>query len=581
MLLLAVVVAFSWISYISVEKASMAIGTERVTTLADKLSVMFKSSVDQFASTVNSVASGKSVRTFLSSPNRSDSLSSLETFREFMKNDTTNKLVQLINARHHLVLSSGGPVAGLRVNIDSLMTPLSRKEGVPVVGKFVVLNGLMYFPSLAKVTDSTRTIGYLVDWKIMRATQKSIDQLAQLLGANGRLYFGNDDEQFWTDLIKPVARPPVEPVKLQGVAQYSRANGYPVIASMRKIPDSRWLVLVELSNASFQQTAQIYLRWVTVIGILLIVAGSVGGWAMSRNITKPLNQLSRAAVAIAEGDYSPRVDTDRDDELGKLAQSFNIMAARVRAAQQELEQMVAERTRELQTAITDIKDQKETDRKKDEFISIASHELKTPLTTLKAFFQLAGREMEPQLKSYNFFGNASRQLNRMERLITDLLDVSKINSGKMQYDFEELDMEKLLKDTIESAQQISPGHRLILERSVSVNVHGDRHRLEQVMVNLLSNAVKYSPEADKVLIWSELKGNKVRVTIQDFGIGISKKDLDGMFDRYYRIEGSEYRFQGLGLGLFISSEILKRHGGSISIQSEPGKGSVFTFELPV
>jgi signal transduction histidine kinase len=141
-------------------------------------------------------------------------------------------------------------------------------------------------------------------------------------------------------------------------------------------------------------------------------------------------------------------------------------------------------------------------------------------------------------------------------------------------------METVLKDTIDSAQQISPGHRLILERSAPVNVNADRHRLEQVIVNLLSNAVKYSPEADKVLVWSELKGNKVFVTIKDFGIGISKKNLDGLFDRYYRIEGSEYRFQGLGLGLFISSEILKRHGGSISVQSEPGKGSEFTFELP-
>src|SRR6185503_14882125 len=324
-----------------------------------------------------------------------------------------------------------------------------------------------------------------------------------------------------------------------------------------------------------------FLRWVTSAGILLIIAGSFGGWLMSQTITKPLKQLSSAAVAIADGNYSSRVDVDRDDELGKLAKSFNIMSARVRATQQELEQIVEERTRELQTAITDIKDQQESDRKKDEFISIASHELKTPLTTLKAFFQLAGREMQPQQKSYNFFGNANRQLNRMERLITDLLDVSRINSGKMEYNFEEFDIQKLLKDTIESAQQISPEHRLVLEESTAVNVNGDRHRIEQVIVNLLSNAVKYSPEADKVLIWSELKGKSVLVTVKDFGIGIAKKHLGDLFDRYYRIEGSQYRFQGLGLGLFISSEIVKRHGGSISVQSEPGKGSSFTFELPV
>jgi len=301
---------------------------------------------------------------------------------------------------------------------------------------------------------------------------------------------------------------------------------------------------------------------------------------MSRNITRPLHALSKAASAIAEGDYSSVVDIDRQDELGKLAESFNIMTVRVRSAQQELEQKVQDRTKELQTAMTDISDQKENEKKKDEFIGIASHELKTPLTTIKAFFQLAKREIHPEFKSFNFLGIAARQLNRMEQLIGDLLDVSKINSGKMQYNLEDFDFDELLRDAIDSVQEISPKHTLVLEKSASIIFHGDRQRIEQVIINLLDNAVKYSPDADKVLVRAELQGGKLKVTIKDFGIGIAKKHLTDLFDKFYRVD-LQHRFQGLGLGLFISSEIVKRHGGTIWVTSEPSQGAAFTFELPV
>ena len=581
LLLLTVVVAFSWVSYLSVRKASMAIGAERVITLTDKLSAIFKQSLDRFAASVGAVASDNNIKAYLIAPNASDRAASLDTFRKYLKKDTANKLLQLVDSQNQVVLSSSYYGLQPRTIIDSLIMPGKGKPGYYTVGKIILFKGLMYYPTVAPVTGNNKTIGYLINWRLMKSTRQGVEQLGQLLGGNGKVYFGNDDQQFWTDMIRPVEKPPADLRKLQQVAQYSRKDGKPVIASMRKIPGSRLLVLVELSNASFLETAAIFLRWVTVIGIILVVAGSLGGWLMSRNITRPLHQLSLAAAAIADGDYSSPVEVDRNDELGKLAASFNIMAARVHAAQQELEQKVEERTKELQTAITDINDQKESERKKDEFISIASHELKTPLTTLKAFFQLAGREMPPQLKSHSFISNASRQLTRMERLIADLLDVSKINAGKMAYNLEEFDFDKALKDTIDNVQQISPGHKLVLERSAPVMIRADRHRIEQVIVNLLSNAIKYSPEADKVLINSVLHGNKLRVAIKDFGIGISKKHIDGLFNRYYRIDGSQNRFQGLGLGLFISSEIVKGHGGSVYVKSEPGNGSEFIFELPV
>jgi len=557
----------------------MTVGSERIASLADKLSLMFKGSVDQFAAKMQAVAGQKSVTDLLESgkPDAHGEVSAL--FNNFLKNDTASKLIELLDTQKNHVLRSGNEKLPLKLNVDSMRISGGGKTAYVSVGRFMVYQGSIYFPTLTLVTDKNKTVGYIINWQMLSVTQQAIDQFGQLLGGNGKIYFGNDNAGFWTDLRKPVDGPPVDLAVLQKPAQYSRANEGAVIGSLRKIPGSKWLILVELSSASFSQTAAVFLRWVSLIGIVLVVAGSIGGWIMVRNITGPIKALSTAATSIAEGDYSVSVEVDRQDEIGTLAESFNIMAARVRNTQQGLEQKVEETTRELQTAITDISEKEKSEKKKDEFISIASHELKTPLTTIKAFFQIAVKEMDPGFKSFNLIGRAARQLTRMERLIEDLLDASRINSGKMQYNLEDFDFQEVLGDAVDGIRGIFPNHNLVIEKSAPVMFHGDRHRIEQVIINLINNAVKYSPDADKVLISSEVKDGKIMVTIRDFGIGIAEEHINELFESFYRIN-VEQHFQGLGLGLFISSEIIKRHGGDIWVESEVGKGSAFTFQLP-
>jgi PAS domain S-box-containing protein len=231
--------------------------------------------------------------------------------------------------------------------------------------------------------------------------------------------------------------------------------------------------------------------------------------------------------------------------------------------------------------MTDINDQKENEEKKDEFISIASHELKTPLTTIKVFFQLIKKEMTPELRSFNFAGRAARQLGRLERLIEDLLDVSKINAGKMQYNLENFNFREALEEAIESVQETTEQHQIVLEAFDDIPFYGDRYRIEQVVVNLLNNAIKYSPNADKVIVNCQLQNHNLTVSVKDFGIGISDQHKSNLFKRFYRVDNTSSRFQGLGLGLFISSEIIQRHDGTFWVESEPGKGSVFYFLLPL
>ncbi|MEO8108895.1 MAG: chemotaxis protein CheB [Ginsengibacter sp.] len=229
---------------------------------------------------------------------------------------------------------------------------------------------------------------------------------------------------------------------------------------------------------------------------------------------------------------------------------------------------------------TDIQEQKIKEKEKDDFVSIASHELKTPLTSAKAFVQL----LEHGLKRKNdddliFAEKASASIDRINELVAELLDVSKIQHGKFGLKVTSFDFNKMLIDVIESVQMITPSHKIMLENSVHQKVSGDHDRLGQVVNNLLNNAVKYSPKSDEILVRSSMQSGEIKVSVNDNGIGISKKNLNKVFDRYYREEGRAMQFQGLGISLSISKEIIQRHNGKIWAESEPGKGSTFYFTL--
>ncbi|WP_276089275.1 PAS domain-containing protein [Pedobacter sp. JY14-1] len=223
---------------------------------------------------------------------------------------------------------------------------------------------------------------------------------------------------------------------------------------------------------------------------------------------------------------------------------------------------------------------KEIDQKKDEFISIASHELKTPLTGIKGFNQLMARTDDLQ-KQQAYIRKSAEQIGRLEKLIHDLLDVTKITSGKILYNMAPFSFLKMLRDSIENAQQATDRHRIELEAAGDVQYPGDAARLEQVMNNLLSNAIKYSPSADRIYVRYRCDEKGITVAVQDFGVGIEAPQRHLLFDRYYRADHTAMRFEGLGLGLYISSEIISRHQGKLWVESEMGQGAVFYFWLPL
>jgi PAS domain S-box-containing protein len=232
----------------------------------------------------------------------------------------------------------------------------------------------------------------------------------------------------------------------------------------------------------------------------------------------------------------------------------------------------------------DITEQKRLEKQKDAFISMASHELKTPITSLKGFTYMLQRHLNKQRDEHAlaYLNKMERQVDRLTKLIMDLLDISKIEMDQLDYREEEFDLDTLIQATVETIQAVTPKHRVVYERYIYIPVLGDKERIEQVLINLLTNAIKYSPRSDQVIVRVAKGPKQVTVSVQDFGMGVAKEYHQKIFERFYQVSNPEERpFSGLGIGLYLSNEIIKWHQGRMWVVSTKGEGATFYFSLPL
>ncbi|HLS94511.1 MAG TPA: ATP-binding protein [Sphingobacterium sp.] len=235
---------------------------------------------------------------------------------------------------------------------------------------------------------------------------------------------------------------------------------------------------------------------------------------------------------------------------------------------------------------TDIDDRKQMEKKKDEFLSIASHELKTPLTSIKAYVQLLERAIkdDPNDLVHKYTSRVQAQVGKLNNLVTDLLDISKLDNGKLKMNKKAFDFENLLSNAIDTIRHTHDHVQIRIEREGDVitrEVVGDEVRIEQVLINYLTNAIKYAPHTDRVIVRTATDDRFLRVEVTDFGIGIPEHKQKDIFEKFYRVEESSLKFQGLGIGLYICAEIIRQHGGQYGLKSQVGKGSTFYFTIPL
>ena len=227
---------------------------------------------------------------------------------------------------------------------------------------------------------------------------------------------------------------------------------------------------------------------------------------------------------------------------------------------------------------------RQADSTKEEFISIAAHELSTPITSINGYLQLALRAAQKNNieQTTHLLNKGLNQVNKLNRLAKDLLDSSRLQAGKMVYNFSVFNCKEFLTQTIENVKYTFPERKISCNSDIEVLIEGDQERLEQVLTNYLTNALKYSPITSEVIVYTEIKeGRQLTIYVKDFGTGISPEIQHHIFQKYYRVKDSKNTRQGLGMGLFICSQIVSYHQGEFGLESEIGKGSVFYFSLPI
>lgn len=238
----------------------------------------------------------------------------------------------------------------------------------------------------------------------------------------------------------------------------------------------------------------------------------------------------------------------------------------------------------LLLSIEDVTERKASDQQRNDFIGIVSHELKTPVTSLKAFGQFLQMKLDEagDAVAVTMLQKMDAQINKLTLLINDLLDATRIEGGKLKFNESRFSFRQMVDEVVEEVQRTSTKHQIVKEHVDDVTVFGDKERLGQVLTNLLTNAIKYSPDSQEVLVRTKADATSVTCSVKDFGIGIPPEKLAHVFERFFRVTNdNQNMFPGIGLGLYISSQIIKRQNGNIWVESEYGKGSTFSFSLPI
>ncbi|MFT3682110.1 MAG: ATP-binding protein [Ferruginibacter sp.] len=291
-------------------------------------------------------------------------------------------------------------------------------------------------------------------------------------------------------------------------------------------------------------TLSLFVAIITCVLIALLVQSYI-----SKRLLYLVNTIKNVSKT---GNYNTSIADDGRDEIGVLTRAYNDLMQQVVESQQ----------------------------KKDEFIGVASHELKTPLTSIKGYLELL-TSVEDRQPNKQFVQKANENVLKLERLIKDLLDVSKIQSGQLELNISKFNISSLVDEAIASFQIISSSHSISREGDCTLlMIEGDRQRIEQVLINLLSNAIKYSPNEKDVIVYCRKNEQYCIIQIRDFGKGIPAEDQSKIFERFYRAKDTSPYISGFGLGLYICWDIINRHKGKIWMEPEE-KGSSFYISLPL
>lgn len=331
-----------------------------------------------------------------------------------------------------------------------------------------------------------------------------------------------------------------------------------VFASAIYVNDEIVGAIVYLSQVQeiYDNLREIQIKIISWLVAVMVAVAFISTFLL-KTITRPVGELREGIAKMSRGDFSSRVDVRGKNEFAELGAAFNSMSER-------LEQL---------------------DKSRNQFVSNASHELKTPLSTMKILIEtiLYQSPIDPDMTK-EFLTDVNKEIDRLNRIVSDLLTLVNIDSGGMKLNLTDINLNDLLLEQVKRLAPLSRENGIELECSAKelMEVNGDSVKLTQVIYNVIDNAIKYTPRGGEVHISLTRSGKRAIIRIADTGIGVPAADLPHIFDRFYRVDKARSRATGgTGLGLSIVKQIVLLHGGNITAASEEGKGTTFTIDLPL
>jgi signal transduction histidine kinase len=569
-LLFVVIVASTWAAYRGVNEAALEVGRERLLSLTQQLASLSQQSTPDLLSRTSFAANDHSILDFLQSPSAVTQPGASAILQQFVPPKDPNGLqVELWRPNHSVPLII--PSGALPKPVD-LQTEFEQCSSDPfrVVGAINIVNDVVVFPAVAAVRDNTGgVVGFLVRWRrISPANPRT--QLAELLGSEAKLYYGNSRGDVWTDLVKAVPKPPSSLVSTLEVTHYIR-DGKSVMALGRPIIGTPWFVVVEFPDQALLTHVGPFLRRMTLISVVLLLIGLAGALALSRSITRPLHSLTSAASAIAAGNYSRLVDVRSRDELGALASAFNAMATKVRDAQHDLEQKVRERTVQFEVA----------NRELEAFSYSVSHDLRAPLRHINGFSQALLEDYDDRLddEGKGYLQELRSASLEMSELIDDLLKLAQVTRSEMRR--EVVNISEMVHCVAARLQKIHAQRTLVVNIEDGLLIRGDKRLLQIALSNLLENAWKFTSKvAEAEISFGRVeKGDESSYFVRDNGAGFDIAYVGKLFGAFQRLHTAA-EFAGTGVGLATVQRIVQRHGGRVWAEGAVNKGATFYFTVP-
>jgi signal transduction histidine kinase len=578
-LLVTAIVLLSAIAYQQLTKALLVAGGVRMQSAAHLLGNMFEDSGRRLRTEVEKAAADPAVQKLTIASNATTRAAADSALSRLITTVQQTLAVEVSDRHGREVTWVDGQtpkVSALFRNHPNLSAPPAKTT----VGEFASEHGVLFYQTRAAiVAHPGDTTGFVTIYKQISAASGA-QLISKLIGSDVSLLLSTPDGKLWTDLEKVVPGPTLR--GKPGTPQtYAGSKGERRIGTAVPIRSMNWVVLVDMPMATMLAPANRFLRDMALAALAIVLFGGLIAFLISQQITRPLADITLAAEGISAGNYSMRVDSTRRDELGVLAQSFNIMAKQVEDSRQVLEVRVQERTKALEGALRELHDAQESLVRREKLAMLGQlaggvgHELRNPLGVMtNAIYYLLMVLKDAPENVREYLGILKTQISLSEKIVGDLLDFARIKTPQL----ETVPVEKIVREQLERVGDLN-GVKLVESIAPGLPpVRVDRVQIGQVVLNLVTNALQAMDGKPGTLELRATRGSNgyVRLEVSDTGTGMSSEQMKKMFEPLFTTKA-----RGIGLGLAVSRSLVQANGGEISARSEQGKGSTLSVDLPV